>query len=53
MERVLALQTLTGSAESDPEPVGGSSASNVCSSDSGAGKSGCSIGCGEAEEMEW
>jgi len=54
MERVLALQTLSAAAESDPVPVEGcSGASNGCSSSSGTGKSGCSIGCGESEEMEW
>ena len=51
MDRVLALQTLHA-AESDPI-VGGSSDSNGCSSASGEGKSGCSIGCKESEEMEW
>ena len=52
MERVLALQTLEVS-ESDPVPVGCSGESNGCSSSSGNGNSGCSIGCKEAEEMEW
>jgi hypothetical protein len=54
MERVLALQALSESAdESDPAPVGCSGASNGCSSSSGTGNSGCSIGCGESEEMDW
>ena len=52
MDRVLALQTLQA-AESDPIAGGCSSDSNGCSSSSGDGKSGCSIGCGESEEMEW
>jgi len=53
MERVLALQTLGVAAETDPPVEGCSGASNGCSSSSGTGKSGCSIGCGESEEMEW
>jgi len=55
MERVLALQTLDLFADSDPVEAGCSGTSNGCSSSSTdpPGKSGCSIGCGEAEEMEW
>jgi len=54
MERVLALQTMA-LTESDPVETGCSGTSNGCSSSSTdpPGKSGCSIGCGEAEEMEW
>jgi len=52
MDRVLALQTLDA-AEQDPVAGGCSSDSNGCSSSSGDGKSGCSIGCRESEEMEW
>jgi len=52
MDRVLALQTLSTAADTDPVE-GCSGASNGCSSSSGTGKSGCSIGCGESEEMEW
>jgi hypothetical protein len=52
MERVLALQALPESADVDPVNAG-SGESNGCSSESGTGKSGCSIGCGASEDMDW
>jgi hypothetical protein len=53
MERVLALQALSEFADESDPPVGCSGESNGCSSSSGTGRSGCSIGCGESEEMDW
>jgi hypothetical protein len=53
MERVLALQTLPASVDIEPVEGGCSGESNGCSSSSGTGKSGCSIGCGASEELEW
>jgi len=53
MERVLALQSLSEDGAVGVEPAA-SSGSNICSSDSGAGgRSGCSNGCRESEEMDW
>ncbi len=54
MERVLALQSL----EMNDIPVGGGAAdsnlSTGCSAQSsGAGKSSCSIQCGDAEQLDW
>ena len=54
MERVLALQSLSEAGAVDPIEPAASSGSNICSSDSGAGgRSGCSNGCRESEEMDW
>lgn len=51
-ERVLALQSL-----SEIAPVDGGADSNLstgCSTQSsGAGKSSCSVQCGNAEELDW
>ena len=57
MDRVLALQALAILQQEPVEGEGGcSGTSNGCSSSStatGAGRSGCSIGCRESEELEW
>jgi hypothetical protein len=54
MDRVLALQALEELTQQVPvEGAGCSGESNGCSSSSGTGRSGCSIGCRESEEMDW
>lgn len=54
MERVLALQALSEFADQqDPVNPPASGESIGCSSASGAGGSGCSIGCKESEELDW
>ena len=54
MERVLGLQALTAFPESEAADGGCSSTSGVCSSSSGGGgDSGCSVQCGQNEELDW
>lgn len=53
MDRVLALQGLSDLTNADVEPLA-SDGSGICSDASnGTGRSGCSIQCKGAEEMDW
>ena len=54
MDRVLGLQALSEFGESEFLEEGCSSGSNVCSSSSGGtGDSGCSVSCGNSDELDW